>query len=133
MTTLQPSGTLQVDEAQLEHRLIGPRPDEAATIVLLHEGLGSLSQWGDFPDDLARATGTGVFAYCRAGYGASSPVALPRPLSYMHDEGLQVLPKVAPGSDRGDAGGDRGLRRPSPHRARRGATAARRVRPDEEE
>src|SRR4249920_3711656 len=55
-------------------------------IVMLHEGLGSAALWGDFPDKLAAATGTTVFAYSRAGYGASSPVALPRPLTYMHDE-----------------------------------------------
>src|SRR6202040_2807720 len=48
----------------------------------------------DFPEKLQAVTGTGVFAYSRAGYGASSPVALPRPLDYMHVEALDVLPKV---------------------------------------
>ena len=50
--------------------------------------------WGDFPARLAAATGAGVFAYSRAGYGASSPVPLPRPLTYMHDEALDVLPRL---------------------------------------
>ena len=54
--------------------------------MLLHEGLGCVGMWGDFPDKLAAATGAGVFVYSRAGYGKSSPVKLPRPLSYMHDE-----------------------------------------------
>src|SRR3978361_1758142 len=74
--------------------MIGPAPGEAPTIVLLHEGLGSAGLWGDFPEKLAAATGTGVFAYSRAGYGASSPAQLPRPLDYMHVEALQVLPKI---------------------------------------
>src|SRR5262249_31565561 len=50
--------------------------------------------WGDFPDRLQAATGAGVFVYSRAGYGKSSPVKLPRPLSFMHDEAKQVLPAL---------------------------------------
>jgi pimeloyl-ACP methyl ester carboxylesterase len=50
--------------------------------------------WGDFPEALSQATGCGVFAYSRAGYGSSSPVSLPRPLSYMHDEARDILPYV---------------------------------------
>jgi len=50
--------------------------------------------WGDFPDKLSAATGCGVFVYSRAGYGQSSPVALPRPLSYMHDEAREMLPRL---------------------------------------
>src|SRR6202023_1665309 len=46
------------------------------------------------PDNLRAATGAGVFAYSRAGYGASAPAALPRPLDYMHIEALDVLPKL---------------------------------------
>lgn len=61
---------------------------------MLHEGLGSVAQWGDFPDQLAKATGCGVFLYSRAGYGGSDPVAVPRPLSYMHDEALNTLPEL---------------------------------------
>ncbi|MBV8962736.1 MAG: alpha/beta hydrolase [Hyphomicrobiales bacterium] len=91
---LEPSGTLDIGEHRLEYRHIGPEPSEAATIVMLHEGLGCVGLWGDFPDALAAATGAGVFAYSRAGYGASSPSELPRKLSYMHDEALTVLPKL---------------------------------------
>jgi pimeloyl-ACP methyl ester carboxylesterase len=85
---------LKVGSAELEYRMIGPRPHEAPMLVLLHEGLGSVGQWGDFPDRLATATSAGVFVYSRAGYGQSSPVPLPRPLTYMHDEALDVLPKL---------------------------------------
>jgi pimeloyl-ACP methyl ester carboxylesterase len=91
---MNPTGTLGIGSSDLEYRMIGAAPDAAPTIVLLHEGLGSAGLWGDFPEKLAAATGTGVFAYSRAGYGASNPVPLPRPLDYMHVEALQVLPKV---------------------------------------
>lgn len=91
---LNDSGFLQIGDQRLEYRMIGPRPDEAPTLVLLHEGLGCVGLWGDFPDKLQQATGCGVFVYSRAGYGQSSPVALPRPLSYMHDEARDVLPRL---------------------------------------
>jgi pimeloyl-ACP methyl ester carboxylesterase len=63
-------------------------------VVLLHEGLGCVALWRDFPEVLAEATGCGVFAYSRFGYGNSDPVTLPRPMSYMHNEALTVLPGV---------------------------------------
>ena len=86
MTDLGDSGTLDLGPLQLEYRMIGPRPSAPPTLILLHEGLGSAGLWGDFPDELAKATGVGVFAYSRPGYGSSSPVELPRPLTYMHEE-----------------------------------------------
>jgi pimeloyl-ACP methyl ester carboxylesterase len=92
--TLTPTGFLRIGAADLEYRMIGPAPDAAPTIVMLHEGLGSVGLWGDFPEKLQAATGCGVFAYSRAGYGASSPVALPRPLDYMHVEAFDVLPNL---------------------------------------
>jgi pimeloyl-ACP methyl ester carboxylesterase len=92
--TLSSVGLLTLDAGDLEYRMIGPSPDDAPTVVMLHEGLGSVGLWGDFPDRLQAATGFGVFAYSRAGYGASTPVALPRPLDYMHIEALEVLPKL---------------------------------------
>src|SRR5450432_596093 len=94
MTTLSPTGFLTIGASDLEYRMIGPSPDDAPTIILLHEGLGSAGLWGDFPEKLQAATGAGVLAYSRAGYGASSPAKLPRPLDYMHIEALQVLPRL---------------------------------------
>src|SRR5258708_4211357 len=64
------------------------------TFVLLHEGLGCVALWRDLPERLADATGCRVFAYSRFGYGQSDPVTLPRPMTYMHDEALHVLPRV---------------------------------------
>ena len=94
MTNLPDSGMLDLGDQQLEYRFVGPRPGRAPTLVLLHEGLGCVGLWGDFPARLAEATNTGVFAYSRAGYGQSSPVALPRPLTYMQTEAQDVLPRV---------------------------------------
>jgi pimeloyl-ACP methyl ester carboxylesterase len=94
MTALQPSGLLRVGASDLEYRMIGPAPADAPTIVMLHEGLGSAALWGDFPDRLQAATGARVFVYSRAGYGASTKVALPRPLDYMSIEALEVLPEL---------------------------------------
>jgi pimeloyl-ACP methyl ester carboxylesterase len=88
------AGFLDIGTQRLEYRMIGPRPDAAPTLVMLHEGLGCVGLWGDFPDKLQKATGCGVFVYSRAGYGKSSPVQLPRPLSYMHDEARDTLPKL---------------------------------------
>jgi pimeloyl-ACP methyl ester carboxylesterase len=61
-------------------------PETGPKIVLLHEGLGSISMWRGFPERLAEAAGCGVFAWSRAGYGGSDPITPPRPLSYMQDE-----------------------------------------------
>jgi pimeloyl-ACP methyl ester carboxylesterase len=94
MAALAATGFLAIGAAELEYRMIGPAPESAPTIVMLHEGLGSAGLWGDFPEKLQAATGAGVFAYSRAGYGASTPARLPRPLDYMHIEALEVLPKL---------------------------------------
>jgi pimeloyl-ACP methyl ester carboxylesterase len=91
---LADEGFIEIGQSRLEYRMIGPRPGEAATFVLLHEGLGSVGIWGDFPARLAAATELGVFAYSRAGYGRSSPSAMPRRVSFMHEEARDVLPHV---------------------------------------
>ncbi len=85
--------TLIVDGARLEAAWWGERQG-APALVLLHEGLGSVGLWRDFPARLAAATGRAVFAYSRFGYGGSDPRPLPWPLTYMHEEALEVLPRV---------------------------------------
>lgn len=72
----------------------GPRPEEAPTLVFLHDGLGSASLWRDFPEVASEATGCGALAYSRLGYGDSSPCALPRPVDYMEREASRSLPKI---------------------------------------
>jgi pimeloyl-ACP methyl ester carboxylesterase len=87
-------GVLEIAGQRLECVAHGPAPDAAPAIVMLHEGLGCVALWRDFPEQLARATGFGVFAYSRAGYGRSDPAPLPRPLDYMTREARDTLPKV---------------------------------------
>jgi pimeloyl-ACP methyl ester carboxylesterase len=94
MTNLTPTGFLAIDGASLEYRWLAADSADAPTIVMLHEGLGSAGLWGDLPEKLRQATGAGIFAYSRAGYGQSSGIALPRPLDYMQREALDVLPKL---------------------------------------
>jgi pimeloyl-ACP methyl ester carboxylesterase len=79
---------------RLEYRCWGPGPEAAPTVVLLHEGLGCLALWRDFPEKLAQRTGWGVMAFSRAGYGQSDPAEVPRPLDYMTREAHEVLPQV---------------------------------------
>lgn len=70
-----------------------PRPD-APPIVFLHEGLGSLAMWRDFPQRVADATGCEAIVYSRYGYGRSTPLEAPRAVRYMHDEALLALPEL---------------------------------------
>lgn len=88
------AGFLEAGGHRLEYAWHGPPPDAAPTLVFLHEGLGCVSLWRDFPARLADATGCGALVYSRAGYGRSDPAPLPRPVRFMHDEGLRVLPAV---------------------------------------
>jgi pimeloyl-ACP methyl ester carboxylesterase len=85
---------IELDGARLESAWWGPAPDAAPTLVLLHEGLGCVALWRDFPERLAAATGYGVFAWSRPGYGKSDPAPLPWPVSYMHDEALHRVGRV---------------------------------------
>ena len=87
-------GWLTAGGTSLEYACFGPAPDRAMTIVMLHEGLGSLGLWRDLPAQIAQDTGLGVFVWSRAGYGQSDPADLPRPLDYMTREAVDVLPQV---------------------------------------
>ena len=86
--------SLVVAGTKLEYRWAGPPPEQAPTLVLLHEGLGSAGLWRNFPEKLSTATGLGVCSYSRAGYGGSDPDPPPWPLSYMERHARQVLPQV---------------------------------------
>ncbi|HET8543551.1 MAG TPA: alpha/beta hydrolase, partial [Pseudolabrys sp.] len=57
------AGFLDIGGQRLEYGFVGPQPDQAPTVVLLHEGLGCVGLWNDFPEKLAAAAGAGVFAY----------------------------------------------------------------------
>jgi pimeloyl-ACP methyl ester carboxylesterase len=90
---------IDIPAGRIEYRWIGHRDtalrDTALPVlVFLHEGLGCVALWRDFPDQVAHATGLPALVYSRIGYGGSSPCALPRPLTYMHEEGEAVLPDL---------------------------------------
>jgi pimeloyl-ACP methyl ester carboxylesterase len=76
---------------RLEAERIAGRPP---VLVFLHEGLGCVGRWRDFPRAVAGATGRAVLVYSRRGYGRSEPVPRPWPLDFMHDEGRRVLPAL---------------------------------------
>jgi len=64
-------------------------------LVFLHEGLGSIRQWRDFPAKVAAATGCRALVYDRYGYGQSEVLQEPkRDVRFMHDEALQALPAL---------------------------------------
>lgn len=90
----RPGQFVTIGGKKLEYACFGPAPDHAPTIVMLHEGLGCLALWRHVPAKLSEATGFGVFAYSRAGYGQSDPVTLPRPLDYMTREAMEVVPPL---------------------------------------
>lgn len=90
---------LSLDGGPIEYQLFGAEAQakasrDAPTLVMLHEGLGSVAMWRDFPQTLADSLRLPVLVYSRYGYGQSTPVPGPRPVSYMHDEALIVLPEI---------------------------------------
>lgn len=83
-----------IDGHRLEFRLTPPAEALMPTVVFLHEGLGCLASWRDFPERLAQRTGCGLLIYSRWGYGASEARPTPWPLSYLHDEARTDLPAL---------------------------------------
>lgn len=84
----------RIDGHWLEASRIEARLSNLPAFVLLHEGLGSVSHWRDFPQVLAETTGAGVFLYSRYGHGLSDALQEPRSVSYMHHEAQVVLPEI---------------------------------------
>jgi pimeloyl-ACP methyl ester carboxylesterase len=82
-----------VSAKRLEIKLY-PSSGTDATIVMLHEGLGSLGMWKDFPERVAKATGCDVLVYSRYGHGKSERLAEKRSVDFMHHEAKVVLPKI---------------------------------------
>lgn len=68
--------------------------EDQPTIVFLHEGLGCIELWKDFPELVALQTGLNVMIYERQGHGASSSLDLPRPLDYLEIEAQEYLPQL---------------------------------------
>jgi pimeloyl-ACP methyl ester carboxylesterase len=88
------SGFVTAGGHRLEYLLIPAHQINRPTLVLLHEGLGSVAMWRDFPSRLATATGCRTLVYSRYGYGQSDLLDAPFATDYMHREGREVLPEV---------------------------------------
>lgn len=92
--------TIQVNGTALElERLPGPDGTQLAPVVFLHEGLGSVAMWRDWPRQVCEATGRAGFVYSRRGYGKSQSIPDVRGAGrlradYMHREALDVLPEL---------------------------------------
>ncbi|MDD5250609.1 MAG: alpha/beta hydrolase [Rhodocyclaceae bacterium] len=82
---------------RLEYVFIHGTEAAAPTLVFLHEGLGSVAMWRDFPRRLVAATGCTALVYSRYGYGRSDPLTAPRRPDFMHAEGLRALPELLDG------------------------------------
>jgi pimeloyl-ACP methyl ester carboxylesterase len=85
--------TVAIDGVRLEYRRVGTASRDAPTIVFLHEGLGSITQWKDFPAALCERTGCRGLVYNRQGYGRSDAFDT-LSARFMHHEALDVLPRV---------------------------------------
>lgn len=67
---------------------------QTPTIVMLHEGLGSIAMWKNFPQQVSDATGCEVLVYSRYGYGNSDPIEKDHDVDYQHIEALESLPDL---------------------------------------
>ena len=85
--------TIAIDGVDLECVRLHPERI-APTLVFLHEGLGSVAMWRDFPQAVATACACPALIYSREGYGQSTPLAAPRRADYMHVEALVRLPAL---------------------------------------
>ena len=89
---------VEIGGRRLEYRWAGPSAQTPAgsrpVLVFLHEGLGSVALWKQFPDRVAEQTGCRALIYSRYGYGRSDELAAPRLPDYMHREALEVLPEL---------------------------------------
>lgn len=86
--------TAHIDGRAIEYRMIPGDALKLPTLVFLHEGLGSVGLWRDFPDKIAHRLGARTLVYSRFGYGGSDGLLAKRAPEFMHTEALDVLPKL---------------------------------------
>ena len=85
--------TVKAAGHRLQARRLGRR-EKGPVLVFLHEGLGSIAQWRDFPELLCRKAGLSGLVYDRLGYGGSDPLKEKRRVEYLHEEAFTSLPEV---------------------------------------
>ncbi|HWB44024.1 MAG TPA: alpha/beta hydrolase [Hyphomicrobiaceae bacterium] len=83
-----------INGRRIEYRMIPGDATAQPTLVFLHEGLGCVALWRDFPDKVAAALGARALVYSRFGYGQSDGLRAPRTPRFMHEEALDVLPML---------------------------------------
>jgi pimeloyl-ACP methyl ester carboxylesterase len=93
MSASIPSEFIRVRGRSLEIRRLGAAA-AGPTLVFLHEGLGSISQWRDFPARIVEATGLPAMVYARYGHGQSDALREPHGIDFMHREALESLPEL---------------------------------------
>lgn len=79
---------------KIEIQWHGSGPADNPCLVFLHEGLGCVKLWKDFPLKLSQMTGCQAFVFSRLGYGGSDPCPLPWKINFMHTQALSFLPAV---------------------------------------
>lgn len=84
----------ELDGRRIEYRMILGAADARPPLVFLHEGLGSAGLWRDFPDKVSRRLGARALVYSRFGYGQSDGLTGKREPRFMHEEALDVLPRL---------------------------------------
>ncbi len=89
-----PISFVDVRAHRLEVADIAARKPGRPALLFLHEGLGSLSMWRDFPECVAARSGCRTVVYSRAGFGRSSPRVDPYTSTFMHEEALEILPAL---------------------------------------
>src|SRR5690606_13501107 len=84
------------NDIDLEYQMLNPHLSAAPLLVFLHEGLGSVSMWKDWPEQVCNAAGCRGLVFSRYGYGQSTPRPLtqPRTPDYLHIEAGQALPAL---------------------------------------
>ena len=86
--------SVQAAGRSLNYEWVGSAGQDSPTLVFLHEGLGSIRQWRDFPATVAQATGLRALVYDRYGYGQSDVLEAKHDIQFMHHEALRFLPKL---------------------------------------
>ena len=83
-------------QVRIEHQWLSPERRERPLMVFLHEGLGSVAMWRDFPARLVEALGWRGLVYSRPGYGRSTPRAAQEAwgVDFMHRQAEEVLPAL---------------------------------------
>ena len=83
-------------DVRIEYQWIAPERASAPLVIFLHEGLGSLSMWRDFPQRLCDAAQVRGLVYSRPGYGRSTPRERDERwgIDFMHRQAHEVLPAL---------------------------------------